>query len=302
MDKPTIQTAVWHAADQLFAAGVRPTVANIREITKRGSAGTINEALKEWWRDLSARVRTQNHRPDVPEPVAHAMSQLWATSLDRAEHSLLVHKEDADRQVKEAHALQLSADQSREESERRCRALEEELAQIRLSSAEVQRALAAETALRNESLSRIKSIREEAANAIAGMHASLVRMEKQSELEKEHYQEMQRNLTAQADESKLMRQQAEKRLADLQVDAARMEQSYRSELFDHKERCARQLERCALLEQRISALELELNQATEKMHGLISENTMLSSLSPRAIVGAGITPRLRTSRAKKRRF
>jgi chromosome segregation ATPase len=302
MDNPTIQAAVWHAADQLFAAGIRPTVANVREITKRGSAGTINQALKDWWRDLSSRVSSRERRPDVPEPVADAMCRLWATSLDRAEHALLAYREDADRQVTEAKALLVTAEKSRGQADIRCRMLEEQLAALQLSSAELQRNLAAETALRKESDSRIRSIREEAAKVVAEMHASLMRMEKQCEMDKEHYQTMERNLTGQADETRLMRQQAEKRLADFQADAASMEQAYRTEVVDHKERCARQSERSALLEQRIGKLELELDQALERIHTLISENTMLRKVSSQAPGGARISARLKASRAKKRRF
>jgi chromosome segregation ATPase len=302
MDKPTIQAAVWHAADQLFSAGIRPTVANIREITKRGSAGTINQALKEWWRDLSCRVNAQERRPDVPEPVAEAMCQLWATSLDRAEHALQTYREDAEQQVKHAKAQYALADLSRAQTEERCRALEEEAAALHLSNAELQRNLAAESALRKELDSRAKSIREEAGKAVAEMNASLLRMEKQCELEKEHYQTLERSLTAQAADSRRMRLQAEKRLAETQACAAATEKALRAEVLEYKERCARQSERSALLDERIGMLEFELNQAKDKMHALLSENTMLGSLTAGALVPARIAARMKTYRVKKRRF
>lgn len=302
MDKPTIQAAVWHAADQLFSAGIRPTVANIREITKRGSAGTINQALKEWWRDLSCRVSAQERRPDVPEPVAEAMCQLWATSLDRAEHALQTYREDAKKQVMQAKAQHALADTSRAQAEERCRSLEEQVAALRLSNAELQRSLAAESALRKELDSRSRSIREEASKAVADMHASLLRMEKQCEQEKEHYQAMERNLTEQAAESRRMRQQAEKRLAEIQANAASAERSYQAEVLDYKERCGRHSERNALLDQRISMLEVELNQAKEKIHVLLSENTMLSSLSSGTFIPAKVGNRMKAYRVKKRRF
>jgi chromosome segregation ATPase len=304
MDKPTIQAAVWRAADQLFAAGVRPTVANIREITKRGSAGTINPALKDWWHDLSCRVSDRDRRPDVPEPVADAMCQLWAASLDRAERSLLAHKEDADRQVQEAKAIQASAERSVEQAQQHCRLLEEQLADLRLSCAALQRQLAAESALRGESDSRIRDLRVEAAKSMADMHASIMRLEKQSELEKDRYQSMERSLAAQADESKLMRRQAEKRLADLQAASASMETHYREQVLEYQQRCARQSERAELLEQRIAMLEHDLKQAGERTHALMSENIELRSLTSRALVGARTTSntaRLRVSRLKKRR-
>jgi flagellar biosynthesis GTPase FlhF len=302
MDKPTIQAAVWHAADQLFAAGIRPTVASIREITKRGSAGTINQALKDWWHDLSCRVSDRDRRPDIPEPVADAMCQLWAASLERAERSLHVHRVDAERQVKEASASQAAAERSAEQAQRQCRLLEEQLADLRLSYAALQRQLAAEAALRSESDSRIRDLRAEAAKSMADMHASIMRLEKQGELEKERYQSMERSLAAQADESKLMRRQAEKRLADLHAASASIEAHYREQILEYQERCARQSERGGLLEQRISMLEHDLKQAAERAHALMSENMELKSLASRALVPTRTSPRFKAARLKKRRY
>ena len=81
MRTQTIQDAVWQAADQLMAQGIRPTVANVREITQRGSAGTINDALKDWWQELAKRMSVQSVHPDLPDTVAALMQQLWQLAL-----------------------------------------------------------------------------------------------------------------------------------------------------------------------------------------------------------------------------
>lgn len=302
MEKPTIQTAVWRAADQLFADGVRPTVANIREITKRGSAGTINQALKDWWHDLSHRVTKTERRPDVPEAVADAMCQLWTVSLDRAEHALRTHRENAERQVSEAQALQSDAEKRRTQAELRSRMLEQQLEALQRSHADLQLALAAETALRKDAESRIRSAKEEAGKLAAETHASIVRVEKQIEVEKERYRSMERNLMAQADRNKALRKQAEQRLAELHAAFADAEIAYRAEVLDCKERSARQSERCALLEQRIAVLENELKQAAQHIHSLLNENTMLKSLPAQTLIAAKTSSRLKALRMKKRRF
>ena len=77
----TIQEAVWQAAESLMSQGIRPTVANVREITQRGSAGTINDSLKEWWQDLAKRINVNAIHPDIPEPVVAVMQQLWHVAL-----------------------------------------------------------------------------------------------------------------------------------------------------------------------------------------------------------------------------
>jgi chromosome segregation ATPase len=302
MDKPTIQAAVWHAADQLFAEGIRPTVANIREITKRGSAGTINQALKDWWHDLSRRVSSNERRPEVPKPVADAMCQLWSASLDRAEHALHAHRENAERQANDAKALQAAAEKRSEQAEQRSRMLEQQLEALRLANADLQRALAAQTALRRDSESRIRLVKEEAGKAASDMQASIVRMEKQIELEKERYRSMECNLIAQADENRAMRRQAEQRLAELQAACSDAEAAYRAEVLDYKERSVRQSERCALLEQRIAALESELKQAAQHIHALLNENTVLKNLPSRTLIAARSLPRLKAWRMKKRRL
>jgi hypothetical protein len=136
----------------------------------------------------------------------------------------------------------------------------------------------------------------------ADMHASIVRVEKQIELEKERYRSMERNLTAQADRNKALRKQAEQRLAELQAACADAESAYRAEVLGYKECGARQSERCALLEQRIAALEIELKQAAHNMHSLLNENALLKSLPSRTLIAAGTSSRLKALRMKKRRF
>src|SRR5437879_4138362 len=130
MDKPTIQALVWQAADQLFTEGSRPTVANVREITKRGSAGTINEALKGWWHHLSRQIAATEKRPDLPEPIVAAMLQLWDAALTQANTTLLTQQEEAARQVQRAQALQEEAVIAKEQAEQRCVTLQSQTREL----------------------------------------------------------------------------------------------------------------------------------------------------------------------------
>lgn len=91
---PSIQQAVWQAADQLMAQGIRPTVANVREVTRRGSAGTINDALKDWWQDLAERLSNRIPQPDVPQPVIEMTRELWAKSLAHGEEAFAALREE----------------------------------------------------------------------------------------------------------------------------------------------------------------------------------------------------------------
>src|SRR4030065_164620 len=111
------------AADELLADGQRPTVANVRNRIGRGSAGTINAALQEWWADLSQRLAQAGSRPEVPAPIAEAMSQLWAAALEQAHNALAEYRHEADRKVAEAADTAATALLARDEATKAHQAL-----------------------------------------------------------------------------------------------------------------------------------------------------------------------------------
>jgi len=110
------------AADELFKEGIRPTVANIRKKTQRGSATTINQALHEWWQSLSDRINVAESRPDIPEPVFEIATELWTSALAQADQTLakerktLKHyKEDVDYKLETALFSQQAAEHRAQE-------------------------------------------------------------------------------------------------------------------------------------------------------------------------------------------
>lgn len=153
---PSIQQAVWKAADQLMAQGVRPTVANVREVTRRGSAGTINDALKDWWQDLAERLSNRIPQPDVPEPVIDMTRQLWEMSLKHGEEAFKTLREESLEQARKAEDERQLAVQALEQQRHRLEDLQARTEHLQAAEKELLSGLAAEQARRQEAESQLQ--------------------------------------------------------------------------------------------------------------------------------------------------
>jgi hypothetical protein len=89
------QEAIWKAADELDAAGVRPTLAAIRKRLGAGSFTTISQAMAEW-----RRRKEKDDRP-VVEPLptgllnaAHEMvAEIWRAARLAADQAFVGERE-----------------------------------------------------------------------------------------------------------------------------------------------------------------------------------------------------------------
>lgn len=76
------------AADELVAAGERPTVDRIRGHLGTGSPNTVTRWLDTWWRSLGTRLANQERSmalAQAPEAVGRLAQQLWEQALAAAE-------------------------------------------------------------------------------------------------------------------------------------------------------------------------------------------------------------------------
>jgi hypothetical protein len=69
------------AADQLVAAGERPSTERVRLALGRGSPNTIGPLLEQWWTHLSERLSRRLSIPGLPAPVAAAFAEAWERAL-----------------------------------------------------------------------------------------------------------------------------------------------------------------------------------------------------------------------------
>ena len=277
MNKQTIQSAVWQAADQLFARGVRPTVVSVREITQRGSAGTINTSLKDWWANLSQEIAAKDKSPNVPEPIVESLRQLWSAALEQADIALTSHRQEADRLVKEAQERQAEAIAAQESAQQQNAASAVKIKELELEYAKSQAGFAAEAALRHQAESTIQAVKDAAKVIADDMYASVSRMEKQMQIEDERYKSMERNLVAQADENKVLRKQLEKRLLELQSDWEKKEVAYRIEQTEYTNLLLKKSEENRLLEQKVLTLSEELALLKQQTQSLFNQNLTLNA-------------------------
>ena len=87
MARGITESDVHTAADEIVAAGDRPTVERIRAHLGTGSPNTVTRWLETWWQGLGLRLEAQHQRigvPDAPEAVMALAGEWWALALEHA--------------------------------------------------------------------------------------------------------------------------------------------------------------------------------------------------------------------------
>ena len=96
MARGITESDVHTAADELVAAGERPTVERIRAHLGTGSPNTVTRLLDTWWKNLGLRL--QPKRPDLkdaPAVLAELAGQWWQLALEHARELVLQEFADA---------------------------------------------------------------------------------------------------------------------------------------------------------------------------------------------------------------
>lgn len=127
MPRGITQDQVNAAAETILGTGLNPTVEKVRKALGTGSPNTVARMLGVWRNQFGERLRGRGAPPELPGPVALAMSELWRLATTHAEQSL------ADRVAGERATLETA----RAQLARRCEQLE---ARLDASEAEIDRA------------------------------------------------------------------------------------------------------------------------------------------------------------------
>ncbi|MBK7301135.1 MAG: DNA-binding protein [Moraxellaceae bacterium] len=167
MRQLTIQEIVWQAADQLMAQGIRPTVANVREITQRGSAGTINDALKVWWQNIAKRISLQQQiQAELPSEISHLMQQLWKQALVAGEAAFEHHKQEAVDKIELAEKQKIGALERQQKAENLVQDLEIKLQKSQQQAQSLQTQLSTEKALREQEQQQLTTFKQQSKQTI----------------------------------------------------------------------------------------------------------------------------------------
>lgn len=165
MARGITETEVHTAADELVAAGERPTVDRIRTHLGTGSPNTVTRWLETWWRGLAPRLyahRTQQAIPELPAPVSRLAQQLWEQAVGNA-HA------DAEQALAQD---RLQLDAQRRDLESREAEWQAQLRDAAAAADQARQALAA-AEQRLADLQRANDLQQEQIRDLSGQRASL---------------------------------------------------------------------------------------------------------------------------------
>lgn len=158
MARGITETDVHTAADELVAAGERPTVDRIRAHLGTGSPNTVTRWLETWWQALASRLQTHNIQmalPEAPAPVSRLAQQFW-------EQALVAARAEA----------------------------EQALAQDRLELDAQRRGLEAEESARRTQLRENAALAEQAGQALAAAEQRLADLQRSHDLQQEQIRDL----------------------------------------------------------------------------------------------------------------
>lgn len=168
----TAQERVWRAADELTAAGERPTA---RAVRQRASidAAVVQEHLPTWKAEQEAAAADAAAAPPVPAEARGAFDRLWTATWSTAEAHFRPLLDEAEEQIKQLkrHLAQLDAEATEAEAE-----LAEARETAEKAQASAQAAVAAQAAAEAQAITEEKARRRaegRAAEAEAALRAAL---------------------------------------------------------------------------------------------------------------------------------
>ena len=193
MARGITETDVHTAADELVAAGERPTVDRIRAHLGTGSPNTVTRWLETWWRALAPRLQVHDAQlalPEAPAPVSRLAQQLW-------EHALAAARAEG----------------------------EQALAQDRLELDAQRRGLEAEESARRAQLRENAALAEQAGQALATAEQRLADLQRTHDLQQAQI----RDLGAQRATLEARNERLEAELQAVQQRVAQREESLSAE-------------------------------------------------------------------------
>ncbi|MHB8409548.1 MAG: DNA-binding protein [Acidiferrobacterales bacterium] len=219
---------VMEAADQLLAERVRPTVANVRERIGRGSTGTINAALREWWDQVAERITTIAGRPDIPAPIYEAAQGLWASALRETESLMAAERQTLAEQRAAAEESVAAVRVELEKAQHQVTGLLQRVESADTERLALERRLATANARIEASNTRVEELKKMLAERAAQHEAAITN-------ERAHCEGLERHLLGQIEEHRTARDHAEKKLVAKETASRSREAQLQDEIRDARE-------------------------------------------------------------------
>ena len=219
---------VMEAADQLLAEHVRPTVANVRERIGRGSTGTINAALRDWWDRLAERLASLADRPDIPAPIYEAAQGMWASALQEAEIMMAAERKTLEEQRTTADESVAVARADLEKARQQVIGLQQRVETADAERLAFERRIATANARVEALNTRVQELKTLLGERTAQHEAAIAN-------ERTHSDGLERHLMGQIEEHRSGREHAEKALVAREAAFRSRETQLQSEIRDARE-------------------------------------------------------------------
>lgn len=277
-----------------FNHGQIPTSNKLYSLVRKGSMGTPVAVLQQFWQELREKSRVRIEHPDMPEDIksiaAETIQGLWLAATKSAAMELSSFREEARREVVEAHTqrqqTQTALDYARQEiaagtdklleAEQRYDALQAELSQARAARA------AAEA--REENLKDQLAERQAFVEVLQEQHAEVAREAKaRLDQAEERSAANERRLMLQLDEVRVQRQRTTQQLEESRAELANVRTALKNAEVQYAADSSRTM--------------AELSQATRQLSTADQLNLQLKQ--DLAIAGEALTQsQLRAERAE----
>ena len=216
------------AADQLLAEHVRPTVANVRERIGRGSTGTINTALRDWWDRLAERLASLADRPDIPAPIYEAAQGMWASALQETEILMATERKALEEQRAITEESAAAARMDLERARRQVADLQQRVETADTERLAFERRIATANARIEALNTRVEELKKLLAERAVQHEAAIAN-------ERTHSEGLEHHLMGQIEEHRAGREHAEKALATRETAFRSRETQLQSEIRDARE-------------------------------------------------------------------
>ena len=216
------------AADQLLAEHVRPTVANVRERIGRGSTGTINTALRNWWDRLAERLASLSGQPEIPAPIFEAAQGMWALAMQEAENLMTAERKALGEQRAAAEESVAVAHMDLEKVQHQVAGLHQRVETADTERLAFERRIATANARIEALNTRVEELKKLLAERAAQHEAAIAN-------ERAHNEGLERHLIGQIEEHRTGREHAEKALAAREAAFRSRETQLQSEIRDARE-------------------------------------------------------------------
>ncbi|MEA3409934.1 MAG: DNA-binding protein [Pseudomonadota bacterium] len=269
------------SAWEILLAGDRPTQRNVIDRMGGGSPNTVNEVLKDFWRELGERLQ----RPSVPEAIVQTVDDLWAQAVSEAQSTQRQYRESANVQIDSAQEEMLEAKRKLSATEASLETGQQEIVVLRDRVTGLSSELASTTAHLEEMIRRAELAEANAEELERVLDERLLLHEEKISKERESAKTLNAGLRRQLEDRTAKLEETRQKIKALETEV--------------RVRNEEQQKRDEVLEQRLADLQAQLQSRGEDLTNARTESEALRA-NLTAVDQARQATEIRTERLEAR--